>query len=464
MTALTKTRTARTGRLPRWRALTAAVAVLSMSAAGLATGSSAALAASSPRTPATGPCNVTVSAGTGVVAGTYIVGVTAGTTTLTFDCDASAAPAIAAEASLLAGIGSTSVMLASEADVSALAQFTASATDTGCPSGSGCAVATFAVPATFTAADSQATCPPSAAQINAGLFGCVIAVADATQQPLPGAEYLMTYASETTPPAAPSIATTVTAGPPGSAITIGDAANAGAWWGNAVQTSQAVALQMAPMAAPATCGAGGGYGAVPTAFLEVRWFAQGSTTPVSGDASGVSISNACYDSHALSAPALSGTIPVPSSLTIGTAYTAYLCELNVTPFPSNDTSATAHCGPSAPGTSWIDASFAFTPTAGTPQAALSVTSAGGVVGTPLTLATGGGSGTGALSYAAMNGTATGCAVTGAALSATSAGTCFVTATKASDSSYLAVSSLPTLVSFSAPATLTLLTTRTVLKP
>lgn len=80
-----------------------------------------------------------------------------------------------------------------------------------------------------------------------------------------------------------------------------------------------------------------------------------------------------------------------------------------------------------------------------PQAALSVTSLNGKVGVPLTLTTSGGSGTGALSFVVLNGTGTGCSVAGAALRATGAGTCLVTATKAGDSQYLAASSASTPV-------------------
>ena len=48
-----------------------------------------------------------------------------------------------------------------------------------------------------------------------------------------------------------------------------------------------------------------------------------------------------------------------------------------------------------------------------------------------------------------NGTATGCAIGGSTLTATSSGTCLVTATKAADVGYLAVSSLATTVTFKA---------------
>jgi outer membrane protein OmpA-like peptidoglycan-associated protein len=85
------------------------------------------------------------------------------------------------------------------------------------------------------------------------------------------------------------------------------------------------------------------------------------------------------------------------------------------------------------------------------QATLRVTSTSGVVGTPLTLAMRGGSGTGAVSYVVTNGTASRCSIKANALSATSAGTCLVTATKAADANYSAISSVRTTVSLSLPA-------------
>ena len=328
---------------------------------GLTLDTTSAFGAATPKTSSGAPCTATVTAGTGQVVGSLIVGVTGGTTQITFDCNTSSAAAFAAQASLLSGIGTTSVILSSEADTSALATFTTSATDTGCPSATAgqCALATFAVPAQFSAADANAACPPTQSQFNAGLYGCVVAVATAAQVPLSGAEYLMTYASQTAAPNAPTIAATPVKGAPGSTVNISDASGStGYWWGNAIQTNQAVALNTTPMAPPGTC-TSGGYGTVPTPLLEVNWFAPASTTPIPGSAAGVTISNDCYDGKTLYAPVLGGTIGVPSTLTSGTTYTAYLCELNITPFPSNDANATADCGPAPAGASWIDASFAF---------------------------------------------------------------------------------------------------------
>jgi hypothetical protein len=73
------------------------------------------------------------------------------------------------------------------------------------------------------------------------------------------------------------------------------------------------------------------------------------------------------------------------------------------------------------------------------QSSFSLTSTHGKVGTALKLATSGGSGTGGVTFSVANGSAKGCAVAGSSLSATSAGTCEVTATKAGDSTYLSIS-------------------------
>jgi hypothetical protein len=432
----------------RWTAV-----AVSLCLAGLAASPVLAASASTLR-PAvsSGPCTATITAGSGAVVGSFIVGVTAGATQITFDCNVSASPAFAAEASMLGEVGSFSVSLASEADVAAVGIFASAPSDTGCPDGvaGACATTTFAVPASFSASDPKAVCPPTQAQVNAGLYGCALAVATAAKQPITGAAYLVTYASQTAPPTAPTIAATVSSGPPSSTITISDAAGHTAfWWGNAVQFNQAAAVGMAPQTTPSSCGSAGGFGDVPVSFLGVSWFAQGSVKAIAGDASAVTISNDCYDSNTLFTPVLSGTIPVPAALAVSTTYTAYLCELNITPFPSNDPNAAAHCGAAPAGANWIDAAFTFTAASGTPQAALTVTSLSGTAGTPLTLTTSGGSGAGSITYSVVDGTASGCSVSGGALSVQSAGTCYVTANKAGDSTYVGVSSIPTTVSLAA---------------
>jgi trimeric autotransporter adhesin len=319
----------------------------------------------SPNVAATAPCNVTVTGGGQLVPGTTLItGVVAGKTQIMFDCNASSGADLAAEASLLAGLSATSVSQTSLADTSSLGTFTASATDTGCPAATAgsCTIATFAVPATFTASDSNAQCPPTQAQINAGVFGCAVAVATAAEAEVPGGEYLLQYASQATAPNAPTISALQTSGSPGSLINVSDAtANTGYWWGSAVQAIQAQDAGAAPAVAPSTCGSGGGYGNVPSSLLVEAWYAAGSSTPAStGPATGVTISNDCYSSGTLDGPVLGGTMTVPATVSTGTSYTVYLCEVNSTPYPSNSSSSAQVCGSPAP---YVDSSFTFSVTA-----------------------------------------------------------------------------------------------------
>ncbi len=522
---------------------------------GFVAGSIAPASASSLPRVVNAPCNVSVTAGTGAVAGTLIYGVTPGTTKITLDCNISGTPALnpafVAEASLLAAVVTTTVNQQTEADTNAIGSFTASPADTNCPAAMAgqCTISVFTVPASFVATDSQAACAPTQTQINEGLFGCDIAVASSALSPIAGAQYLLNFATQATPPNAPTISTSAASGVPGSTIKVSDATgNSGYWWADAIQEIQALAVPTTPQAPPTTCASTGGYGDVPTPFLAVNWFVSGTTIPIAGSAAGVTISNDCYDGTTLHAPVLGGTITVPGSLKLGTAYKAYLCELNFTAYPSNDANAVGDCGTAPPGRTWIDASFDFsaalgpitqaTPTSavvapgtaastqlvvtgnngttnfvessapvtglsisptglvtstttlavgtytisgtdsdvsgdsgtwtftlyvGTAQAALTLTSVTGSVGTPLTLATSGGSGTGAVSYTVANGTATGCAVSGSSLSASTVGTCVVTATKAGDATYVPASSSATNVTFAlGNGTLRLATSRVVL--
>lgn len=328
----------------------------------LASIGSASAASLTPNVAAPLPCNVSVTgAGTAVPGQTLIVGVVAGTTVVTLNCNTATGAGVVAEASLLAAIGTSAVLQTTEADTSALGTFATSATSTGCPAGTAgsCSIATFTVPATFATADASGVCPPTQAEINAGLFGCAIAVASTALAPVLGAEYLIQYASQATPPSPPTIAALQSTGAEGSLINVADAAgNTGYWWGSAVQAVQAANAGATPAVSPTTC-VGVGYGNVPAPYLADVWFVTGTSTAVGGGpATGVTISNDCYDGKTLSPPVLGGTISVPASVVSGTSYTVYLCEVNSTPYPSNDVHAATICGAGAP--SWIDASFSFT--------------------------------------------------------------------------------------------------------
>ena len=84
----------------------------------------------------------------------------------------------------------------------------------------------------------------------------------------------------------------------------------------------------------------------------------------------------------------------------------------------------------------------------TSQAAVVLTSTSGTYGTDLTLTTSGGSGSGSVTYAVTTTGTAGCSITGGnTLSATSPGTCTVTATKAASGIYLSDSSNATTVTF-----------------
>jgi hypothetical protein len=352
----------RSGSRPLARLATGAAALFLL-AAGLAAGPSAvASAAPTSHAAGTAPCAVSVSAGTGeVVNGTFIVGVTGGSTQITLDCNQSSQAALAVEASLLSSISASNVVPTNEVDTSALAQFAATAT--GCPAGTGCESATVAIPATYTAADPNAACPPTQAEINAGIFGCAVAAVTAQDTPVTGAEFLLQYASQATEqPANPTIAALQSTGAPGSTVNIADASGAtGYWWADANQVIQANEGLGATATAPTSCTSGAGYGDVPAETLSVLWYAQGSTTPLISSSSNVAISNNCYTGKALIPPSLSGTITVPATAVSGTTYGVYLCELDLTPYAGSTTSA---CGPAVNGAGWISASFPFTVKAG----------------------------------------------------------------------------------------------------
>lgn len=85
------------------------------------------------------------------------------------------------------------------------------------------------------------------------------------------------------------------------------------------------------------------------------------------------------------------------------------------------------------------------------QSALSITSTNGSFGTPLTLTTSGGTGGGSVTYSYAAGTTT-CTISGSTLTADASGTCLITATKAADSDYSAISSTQTTITFAIGST------------
>ncbi len=83
------------------------------------------------------------------------------------------------------------------------------------------------------------------------------------------------------------------------------------------------------------------------------------------------------------------------------------------------------------------------------QGAITITTTSTTYGHALTLASTGGSGNGAVSYSVTSAGTAGCAINGDVLTSARAGTCVVTANKASDGTYAAASSLATTVTVAA---------------
>ncbi|MGC2485707.1 MAG: hypothetical protein WA359_05660 [Acidimicrobiales bacterium] len=137
----------------------------------------------------------------------------------------------------------------------------------------------------------------------------------------------------------------------------------------------------------------------------------------------------------ISSPCLATSVPVTAVAGVAT-------------FTSVAFTTTGSCVLTATDTTRTLTPATATVSVGQAQAAVTVTTKTGYLDAPLTLAATGGSGTGAVTFTVVNGTATGCAITSGALSATKAGTCIVTATKAATSPYTVGVSVATTVTIS----------------
>ena len=134
---------------------------------------------------------------------------------------------VLAQASPLAALLPSSEAV-DEADTAALKFVTVTSSGTLPPGTS------FTVPTTFKAADPNAACPPTQAQVNTGLVGCAVAVAE-----LSGTNFgdeLLQYAGQVEPQA-PSLALGSTSAHAGDQVTVKNGSGAGDWWGNATGTT-----------------------------------------------------------------------------------------------------------------------------------------------------------------------------------------------------------------------------------
>ncbi|MBO0729752.1 MAG: hypothetical protein J2P57_10870 [Acidimicrobiaceae bacterium] len=86
---------------------------------------------------------------------------------------------------------------------------------------------TFTVPATTVAANSDGTCPPTQAQVDAGLNNCAVAVANISTGVDEGGFALLNYPGQPTPDPA-TLTLSPASGPRGTTVTV----SGSNWWGN----------------------------------------------------------------------------------------------------------------------------------------------------------------------------------------------------------------------------------------
>lgn len=203
-------------RLNRLGAALGAVSLV-LGFSGVVIGLSTGTAVATPTPPSTSSCTYQDTTAGGTAAQNFIPNVTPGDT-IALNCSglpASTSLAVA-PASLLAGIEGTGESAQDFADIGA-AQIGVTTTASGTLSDN------FTWPATFAATNTSAACPPTAAQINAGVVGCTIAVATLTGT----AENTGSVIFKSTTPAASTITATNTTGKGGDTVHLTGGSN---WW------------------------------------------------------------------------------------------------------------------------------------------------------------------------------------------------------------------------------------------
>jgi hypothetical protein len=192
------------------------------------------------------------------------------------------------------------------------------AADLGCPAASGGSFScTYTLPTTYTATDTDAVCPPSQAQINAGLTNCAVAIADTAGNQYNEVELI--YQSQlATPPAPPALSLSNGNGVAGDVLSV----SGSGWWGAAIPGSPNTGLGL-----PAPIATVGGVAAVSNLTVAPAAYAY------SGGTSGT-----------LTPPSISGTITVPSGLTAG-ANTVLVDEPNTSTYTGNGTLTSLLGGP-----------------------------------------------------------------------------------------------------------------------
>jgi len=176
--------------------------------------------------------------------------------------------------------------------------------------------ATGGTPA-FTASDPNAVCPPTQAQVNAGLTNCVVAVATTTGTVFNVAGVV--YGTQPSP-AAPTLALTPNSGVvKGDVLSASDAASpSGFWWGAATTGASSSSTPASIVAQVGGVAATSSLTISPTVYCQ-----QNTAAPCTGLALGTLIN-----------PKLSGTITVPATAATGAVI---VDEINTTPDAGNGT-------------------------------------------------------------------------------------------------------------------------------
>jgi hypothetical protein len=155
---------------------------------------------------------------------------------------------------------------------------------------------TYKLP-TSHAPDPNAVCPPTTAQIDAGLIGCGLTMIDLTSfTPVAAGSILVEYSGDPLLPPAPTLVGSTVTASPGATVSVADAPGASTFWWAATLASLAGLL-------------GGGTPSAPVVNVLVKH--AGVTRVAAND---ITVSPAVYNPPVLTPPKISGGFTVPAGL------------------------------------------------------------------------------------------------------------------------------------------------------
>ena len=156
---------------------------------------------------------------------------------------------------------------------------------------------TYTLP-TSSAPDPNAVCPPTTAQIDAGLPGCGLTMIDLTSfSPVAAGSVLVEYAGDPLLPPSPTLVASTTKAPAGTTVSVGDAPGATTYWWLSTLSSLAALL-------------GGGTPPTPTITVTLHH----GKSPVVTAADNITVAPAVYNPPTLTPPKISGGFTVPAGL------------------------------------------------------------------------------------------------------------------------------------------------------